>query len=255
MRKEFLAALTPESIANDAFPLAKVLDGSLFYPASGTDGSPIRHWPLGILSFIYVDWFVDSSQLDRTIENRPPRGYRLLGMRELTQDELVPAGWQPVPPVTLDIGNYRSLQAMSGVTPANAFGRWSVFERDTHLDAQHGPARFSLVFLRAEGLATCQALYGSNGLRPGAVAILRPGTGSGGNFGDFEHALIDILGANRLGMPPWLLLWHSTGKGRQPEGPWAAHYGPRRLGPFSKDGEEGRFQFSIYPALESGTRV
>jgi hypothetical protein len=255
MKKDFLSALTPASIAKDPFPLAAVMDGSLFYPASDTDGSPIRHWPLDILSFVYVDMSVDSARFDAETMNHPPQGYRLLGMRELGSHELVPNGWKTKIPDSVKIGDYLRSVEMAGATKANSFGRWSVFEREANRDESHGPARFSLVFARAEGLAACQALYSSNGFRPAAVAILRPGTGYGGNFDTFEPALIEILGANPLGMPPWLMQWHRTSHGQQPEGPWVAHYGQRSHGPFSKDREEGFFQFSIYPASGAPVRA
>jgi hypothetical protein len=248
MTEHFLAALTPEAIAQGPFPLDEVVGGSLFYPASGTDGSPIRHWPLGICSFVYADWSVDSTKLEVAVTQRTPSGYRVLGMRELGAADLTPKGWKPKPPATVEAGSYLALQRMAGATSANAFGRWHVFEREANRDDKHGPARFSLLFLRAEGVAAYQALYESNGLRPEALAVLRPGTSFGGNFGGFEQALLEVLRANPLGMPPWLMQWHAAGEGTQPAGLWAAHYGERARGPYSKDGEEGRWQFSVYPA-------
>lgn len=55
MNKNLLDEISQETIGSMSFPLREVLEGSLYYPASGTDGSPIRHWQLGVNSFVYVD--------------------------------------------------------------------------------------------------------------------------------------------------------------------------------------------------------
>jgi len=247
---DFLRGLTPDSIVNDPFPLAAVVDGSLYYPASGTDGSPLRHWPLNIRTFVYVDWSVDITNFTATLQNHPPLGYHLLGKRLVSQSELVPNPGRLQPPPGIDESRYLNAMRMAGATPANSFACWCVFERDEDRDGTHGPDRFSLLHLRAEGLATYHALYAGNNFRPGALAILRPGVGFGGGFARFEETMRDLM-RDKNGLPPWLLSWHAVGEGQNPDPPWDECYAVRSQGPFPKDGEVGHWEFSIYPLRDA----
>ena len=52
----WLKALTVESMAEDEFPLKKLLTDSLYYPSSAFDGDPVRHLAGNIYRFIYCDY-------------------------------------------------------------------------------------------------------------------------------------------------------------------------------------------------------
>jgi len=246
---DFLLGLTAESIANEPFPLKKVVDGSLFYPASGLDGSPLRHWPLDqIRSFVYVDWSINKDIFETVVRQNPPCGYSLIGMRYVIKEEIIPNGLMLGIPLLVNEHDYVSRMRMSGATPHNSFAYWCVFERNEGRCEDHGPERFSLFFIRAEGAAAYQAVYNANGLRPGAIAILRPGTGFGGSFPGFEEVMLDVMHRNRVGLPHWLFWWHEDGKGQQPGAPWNMCYADRKYGPYVKDGELYPWRsFSVYP--------
>lgn len=249
MKTEFLSAITASSFRDAPFPLDEVLEDSLFYPASGTDGTPIRHWLPGILSFVYVDSSTTEAEHDRVLIEAPPKGYSVLGKRRLSPTDLTPNGWSPMPPEGIEPKRYMQLMKMSGASPATAFATWTVFERESHLTDEHGPPRFSLLFLRAEGVAAYQALYISNKVCPKAIAIIRPGTGFGGNFSNFEEVLLKTLQSNTSGMPEHLLQWHHIrDNATLPEAPWNSIYGERIIGPLRKDNDPG-FIVSVYPLI------
>ena len=63
---------------------------------------------------------------------------------------------------------------------------WSIFQRGEDVPSIHGPPRFSLLYLCADGVAAFQALYYANSLSPKAVAVIQPGTAFGGNWTDFD---------------------------------------------------------------------
>ena len=65
------------------------------------------------------------------------------------------------------------------------FATWYVFDRDDGLDENHGPQRFSVVYLCADGVAAYQALYRQNHTAPEVLAIIQPGHGFGLNYTDF----------------------------------------------------------------------
>ena len=72
----------------------------------------------------------------------------------------------------------------------------------------HGPHRFSLLYLCAEGVAAFQALYVANQLAPAAIGIIQPGYGFGGNWTDFtdrDRIFAGIVLDNPAGHPKFLL--------------------------------------------------
>ncbi len=247
MKLEMLLSLTQDAIHGDPLPLQQILKDSLFYPASGVDGTPIRHWPEGILSFVYVDTSYTKLAFEDVIQNAPPSGYSVYASRGLSPPELTPRGWTPTIPA--ELGNERYLEALGsvGASPATAFASWTVFERNSALSDSHGPLRFSLLFIRAEAVAAYQAIYISNKIRPKMFAILRPGVGFGGNFSNFDDVLLSVMKTNLAGMPPWLMQWHNKENSADlPGEPWRSAYGRKTVGPLSKDNDRG-FKVSIYP--------
>ncbi|TWT40222.1 hypothetical protein Pla111_33530 [Botrimarina hoheduenensis] len=177
----WLADITPSQIADNPFPLLSVLTGSLYYPCSGFDGRPVRNFSVIFKSFVYVDYGIDEEQLDRELQQQGFNGYHLLGQRSVQEQELIPNGWTPSPPLAADID-----QLNLNRRTKSPYCRWMLFERDEDIDDSHGPIRFSLLYLCADGVAAFQALYLANKGRPKAVAIIQPGRGWGGNWTDFE---------------------------------------------------------------------
>jgi hypothetical protein len=249
MNLETLLSLTPSAIEDGPFPLQEVLEDSLFYPASGIDGTPIRYWLEDILSFVYVDLSYSKSTFEDAILAAPPYGYSILGMRNLSPQDLTPLGWKPTMPAGLDRESYLSALEMGEASENSAFGLWVVFERGSGLGDSHGPIRFSLVFLRSEAVATYQAIYVENYVCPRMLALIRPGVGFGGNFDSFEEVLLRVMKSNPAGMPRWLLQWHSVQNSAEvPDRPWCADYGKKIYGPLPKDSDRG-FNVSVYPLI------
>ena len=88
--------LTPDRIARGPVPMDDLLKDSLYYPASRTDGRPIRLcntlWrSLGINSFVYCDF--DVSEVEFIRDTRTVLGYHVLGHRSLRREEYIPADW------------------------------------------------------------------------------------------------------------------------------------------------------------------
>ena len=85
---------------------------------------------------------------------------------------------------------------------------WSIFQLRGDVPAIHGPPRFSLLYLCADGVAAFQALYYANSASPKAVAVIQPGTAFGGNWTDFENPsgiFADTVLGNPQGSPQILL--------------------------------------------------
>ena len=203
-QKDILNELTPETIASGEFPVRALLYNSVYYPASAFDGGIIRDCNVNrkdwdVLSFVYVDYKETPRSL---VETEMPRGYRLLGMRQLKEEELVPNGWTPQLPPSFDMEHYQ--HAVGHFANKRPFATWMVFERLPEFGEEHGPKRFSLLFLCADGVAAYQALYWTHDMHPRAIAIIQPGTGFGGNWTDFfkkDDPFYWTVSHNPAGMP------------------------------------------------------
>ena len=82
------------------------------------------------------------------------------------------------------------------------------FVRKSDQPEDHGPQRFSFLQVAHEGVAAFQALYVANGIAPRGIAVIQPGTGSGGNWTSFENprgVLARMVRANPAGRPRYLL--------------------------------------------------
>ena len=202
-QNDILNELTPDSIANGEFPVRTLLYNSVYYPASGFDGGIIRDCNINrkdwnVLSFVYVDYQATERSLAAT---DMPRGYKLLGERHLKESDLVPNGWTPQLPPNLDLERYQY------VVNKQPFATWMVFERLPEFGDDHGPKRFSLLYLCADGVAAYQALYWTHCVCPKAIAIIQPGTGFGCNWTDFFMAKEPfhwMVSHNPAGMPEFV---------------------------------------------------
>lgn len=189
------------SVPLGPLPLAGVLEDSVYYPASGTDGRPVQYLAGNFFSFIYVDYGIGR---DETVEQLGTfRGYAPLAFRDVQPNELTPRGWQSLPPRP-GAGDPRR----SAAWVRSPFALWAVFVRTPEFGPDHGPERFSLLYIGGDGVATFQALYPGNRATPAAVAIIQPGTGFGGNWTDFRdprQVFARSVRENVAGVPGLLL--------------------------------------------------
>lgn len=167
---EWLLRIDPAGICETALPLNEILRDSLYYPSAGYDGDPVRYLAGNIFSFIYVDYTSTAEDFDIALENPGFHGYQLIAKRAVMQRELTPSGWTPIFPMPSD-GD--PLRHQDWIQPP--FCSWAILQRCPDVPASHGPDRFSLLYLCAEGVAAYQALYVSNNMSPAAVAVIQPG--------------------------------------------------------------------------------
>ncbi len=200
---QWLQQVDPEA----PFPLKDVLDRSLYYPSSGCDGNPIKHLGGFTHSFICVDSGIQHDDLlcSLTEERHRFKGYEILFIKDVFRQELAPNGFSL--PTLLRCDGKPSKRNYP------PFAVWAVHQRRTEFDDNHGPERFSLLFICGDGVATYHALYYSNRCAPEVLAIIQPGHGWGGNWTDFTDPRLvfarSVCG-NPYGTPDYLLygMWH-----------------------------------------------
>jgi hypothetical protein len=193
-------------MGDKTIPLREILDGALYYPSCGVDGGPVKSMGARLQSFIYVDYGLNRASLLDALAHQPFKGYEILGMRSVSEGELKPQGWEPP---ALTPGEFASAQAAAERWQHPPFCEWTVFERAPGLTESHGPQRFSLLYLCADGVAAFKALYVDKGLRPRAIAVIQPGHGFGRNWTDFTDPLgplAQIVMNNPAGSPRYLLM-------------------------------------------------
>ena len=201
---KWLKSLDQASIKNAPLPLADLLHGSLYYPAAGFDGRPVAELGGQIHSFVYCDYGVELDELREQLESNENgfKGYKIFEARLVKEAELTPKGWYP------DVLTHADESPKRELISANSFALWVVLDRSQSLGPEHGPKRFSLLYLCADGAAAYQALYNANQCVPEALAIIQPGHGFGGNYTDFtdpEAILARSVWAARTGLPSLLL--------------------------------------------------
>lgn len=189
-------------------PIHQILAHSLYYPAAGLDGDPIAYLAGNYLSFVYVDYGISRAVLLNTLSERGFRGYSIVAQRPVTQRELIPNGW------TNHTVSKNIPVGIVGADQITPFCEWIIFQRSDEYDIRHGPERFSLLYMCADGVATFEALYVSNSTAPEAIAIVQPGHSFGGNwtnFADPDQSLHEVVLNNPHGYPTVLLYGGSGG--------------------------------------------
>ena len=204
---DWLASADASSMENDFFPLTQILSGSVYYPACGFDGGPIANLGHQYQSYVYVDYGCSRADLHENLAKHPFSGYQMVGRREVRIEELTPAGWGLPYLTPREVEQYqaRTRDERIGTT---SFCDWLIFDREPSKPSCHGPRRFSLLYLSADGVAAFHALYVCNGLCPSVIALIQPGYGFGGNWTDFydpKGPMARTLMTNSAGTPKTLL--------------------------------------------------
>ncbi len=227
------------------FPLEDLLRDSLYYPASGDDGSAVELLGGVVHSFIHSDYRAPVEELEASMRQRvSPNiddqgfvGYRCLFTRRIEGEHLLPprlgGRWshREIGPYSESMYRFREpgyragygdaegwrylqLEKIDGYpryvfSPAPPFVLWGVYERLKSHEEEHGPKRFSILHVCGDGSLTYQALYHRHNIRPLALTVISPGGGNWTNFRDQNLILGRSVLQNPAGAPGYLLAdWH-----------------------------------------------
>ena len=197
---------------DDVFPVANVLKGSAYYPASSMDGRPVKYLGGFCHSFVYADCNVSRDTLTEGLDTF--KGYRLYHSRSILRENICSKAFQAVIPEPID-GDPKSLHIHPDFLPYTV---WAIFDRLPEFDESHGPERFSLLFVGGEGAATFQSFYYSNECSPSAIVLIKCDafTGNWTAFYDPRKILARSVIQNPYGIPSYLFCDH----GQPPPWPW-----------------------------------
>lgn len=192
---------------NSSFNLIDILQNSVYYPASGIDSTPIEVFGNKYNSYINVDYSMSYDDVRRSMEfDFEKVGYKLVGIKDVTLEELIPNG-RTYSPIELNEHELKRLKENQHIYDlfysftSSVFAIWSVYELSEDLTNKSiGKAkRFSLLHICGEGSVTFKALYVQNKINPRAIAIINPGEGYGDNwtkFTDYKYRFYQSVRKN-----------------------------------------------------------
>ena len=185
----------------------------MFYPACGLDGRPVQYFGGAIHSFVYVDELCSNDDVTASLNTF--RGYRLLFAR-------------PVEKETLDIDSFechsnrlnRHNDFSRRSRPVFSYALWAVFERVDGFEADHGPVRFSLLYIGGEAVSAYWSLYRRHGIAPFGITLIKCDafTGNWTSFLDDRAELASLVMVTNRVVPPRYLFCESSG--RDCDSPW-----------------------------------
>lgn len=221
---DWLSGITlavPTDLAGMPFPLPDVLRESAYYPACGIHGTPVKYLAGATHSFVYADYGVGLATAREQAEIGF-KGYRLIGIAEVLQRQLTPNGWYPRIAALRNPTFLAQFDAVARLgileTP---FALWSIFERDEQLTEEHGPPRFSLLFIGGDGIATYDALYRNQLIAPEFLCLIQNSGGNYTNFHDEDDLLACVVVDDARALPRYLVTDHAGAGGASP---WPTHY-------------------------------
>lgn len=211
----WLQNFNPEKDGN-VFPLFDILKDSVYYPASNHDGSVIRSLMGNFYSFVYVDYFdiCNSEEILNLLysESQGQKGYKPIFHRIISSEELSPNYANYIEEVH-DIKKITTAEEKSKYefwiknNENNAFAIWFIMERSDEFDEDHNPKRYSYLFIKGEGVATYQAIYNFNKLKPKLV-VIKGSIGFTGNWTQFSNRSLIfakvVLDLNEAGKPDYI---------------------------------------------------
>lgn len=197
----------PADLIKADMPLSLLGGNVLFYPACFVDAALVECFIDHVASFIYADLEFGQSltSIDGILAPPSPFSqFELLAWRHLRREEFLIHGW-PVPyehPHTWGFGSPYHLVESGEWKHAPSFAVWALFSFQSSKSPDSLPARFSIIFIGAEGVLTYRALFVANRIAPRILAIIDPGNGDFLNAGAPLHRAVT---SSRASMPKYVV--------------------------------------------------
>lgn len=270
----FVDELTPDSMHSVGVPLSQLLEGCVYYPASGMDGTPIRAYGRRSQSFVYCDWSASVYDFCEALNAPAGRGsiagYDVVSTRKLTGMELVGNHAEPDAPggIDWDCLDYRGnpLEQHRELLNNHPVAVWFLLERAEGRSEAYGPAKLSLLCIHQEASRIYRLLFNHRGCRPHIVCWIQPGRNPPTSYARFPQNLREAMAGNSLGWPPYMAIQHPYVPEQDRHGQWPPHDHavPDLLGDWindvtrppvetvDKDGEQTILQVSLFKVAHHG---
>ncbi|MCK9265454.1 hypothetical protein M0P98_00975 [bacterium] len=212
------------------FNLENILQNSLYYPACGLNGTPVKYLTGNIHSFVYADYMVTkeefSENLNGTAKDCGFKGYHSIYQREILKNEILPDNWDfKLSSLFLFRENEKRRESGSklltkqqalakyGVlgeweNQCEPFAHWSIWLKNPDSNFDEPLKAFSFLFLCGEMSAIYLGLYCRLKIVPTVLSIIQPGGGFGLGWeaADYDNSFFKkVVALNEVGSPPYLL--------------------------------------------------
>lgn len=199
--------------AEDRLPLREILTRSMFYPACGLDGRGVQYFAGAVHSFVYVDFTCRREDVLKNLNTF--KGYRLVFAKDIDQSNLGIKSFEPHQNILSDNNRFNN-----DYHPYFSYAIWAVFERLEEFGPEHGPERFSFLYIGGEAVSVYWSLYWRRRMMPFAITLIRC-DGFTGNWTSFlndkgELASL-VMFSERWRSPKYLFCGHG---GRDARAPW-----------------------------------
>lgn len=172
----------------------EIIEQSLYYPCSGRDGDPVKLLGGMIHSFVYADNGVSLRQVANSLNN-PERNFK---------------------------GYFAKCERYNHICRNSI---WVIMQRSQDLTQDHGPNKFSFLYVAGDDIETFQRLYLYHETYPNAVALIKSGWMGSDNYDENGELARNVL-ANEYGFPGYML--ECTSRDNHPENSfWGKH--PHRI--------------------------
>lgn len=151
----------------------------VYYPGAYFDGQPVQLFNSthSAHCFVYVDYCVEKSELLDTFQNHGFRGYEITDIFDYSEEELTPNGWQP------HVHPQRT--CFSEQCKKDPYCVLFLLNRTEEYGDDYGADRFALLYLKADAIATYDALFANN-YYPPPFCLLIEDYGLGCEYARFD---------------------------------------------------------------------
>lgn len=204
---------------NQSFNLLKILQNSIYYPASGIDAIDIELLNSLSDSFIHVDYGISLNEVKRAMQiDFGGIGYRVIGIKNILMNELI--GTRKIQPYKDDLKQHeknrlkkRHIYELYQQAMDEIHALWVVYELvEKKPSSKRMRNRFSLLHIKGEACLILENLYVNNKINPLAIVFWNPAEGYGDNWTQltntgyrFYNYLIKNSEKNNIEMPSFIL--------------------------------------------------
>ena len=163
------------------------LENSVYYPACGFDGIPIKFLGKLFSNYVYADYLSKYNDLEEDISTHGLKGYKLNNSSIINAEEIFGINWENFIEKNNDICINLPFEWK------NPFAKMYSFERCINLNDEYGNKNIELLYIKAEGISAYKYLYVQKNITPKCLVSIVPGLGFGGNFDNYPEMLIEMI--------------------------------------------------------------
>jgi hypothetical protein len=163
------------------------LENSVYYPACGFDGTPIKFIGKMFSNYVYADYLSEYNDLENNISTYGLKGYKLRNSFFINAEELFGINWENFIEKNTDIISNLPFKWK------NPFAKIYSFERCINFSDEHGKKNIELLYVKSEGISTYKYLYTQKNITPKCLVSIVPGLAFGGNFSNYPEMLIKLI--------------------------------------------------------------